>query len=275
MFLITGASGFLGRQIYRSLAGQGKDLRAILRENAHLECSPRTETIRTADLFSESLDWWQRALEGIDTFVHAAWYAEPSLCLSSRKNLDCLAGTLTMAEACVQAGVRRFVGIGTCFEYDLVQGILSIETPLKPTSLYAASKASAYMSLRAYFCAQGIEFAWCRPFYLFGEGEDPRRFVPYLHQQLSRGQKAMLTGGNQIRDYMDVRDAGRLIAEVACGDQTGPVNVCSSVPKTVRQIAESVADLYGRRDLLEFGARPHNFTDPPCVVGVSNIKQGQ
>ena len=37
---------------------------------------------------------------------------------------------------------------------------------------------------------------------------------------------------------------------------------------TVRELAERIADEFGRRDLLRFGARPDNPVDPPCVVGI-------
>ena len=37
---------------------------------------------------------------------------------------------------------------------------------------------------------------------------------------------------------------------------------------TVRALAERIADEYGRRDLLRFGARADNLTDPPVVVGL-------
>src|SRR6266403_1567954 len=73
--------------------------------------------------------------------------------------------------------------------------------------------------------------------------------------------------GEQIRDYLDVREAGRLIAHAAVSDDEGPINVCSGVSTTVRELAERVADKYGRRDLLKFGARPHDPLDPPCVLG--------
>ena len=33
--------------------------------------------------------------------------------------------------------------------------------------------------------------------------------------------------------------------------------------------AERIADEYERRDLLKFGAREDNLTDPKCVVGES------
>jgi dTDP-6-deoxy-L-talose 4-dehydrogenase (NAD+) len=82
------------------------------------------------------------------------------------------------------------------------------------------------------------------------------------------GEPAELTSGSQIRDYLDVNEAGRMIVETALSAVQGPVNICSGMPITVRQLAEQIADEYGRRDLLRFGARPDNLVDPPCVVGV-------
>ena len=164
--------------------------------------------------------------------------------------------------------MRRFVGIGTCFEYDLSAGRLTVDTPLRPTTPYAAAKAAAFMALSQYLPQQGVSFAWCRLFYLYGEGEPAERLVPYLRGRLKAGDPAELTSGMQVRDYLDVREAARMIVEVARGPAQGPINICSGTPMTVRELAEHVADDYGRRDLLRFGARPDNLTDPPVVVGV-------
>ena len=121
-------------------------------------------------------------MTGIDTVVHLAWYAEPGKYLQSELNLECLTGTIEWLRACMQAGVRRLVGVGTCAEYDLAQGMLRIDTPLKPQTLYAACKASAFQVLSQLLPSSDVEFAWCRLFYLYGEGEDPRRLVPYLRR---------------------------------------------------------------------------------------------
>ena len=270
MILLTGASGFVGRQVVRALEAEHKPLRIVVREGENRPSGfyRSHQIVGTPDLFHARRDWWKEALVDIDTVIHLAWYAEPGRYLSSPLNLDCLYGTIEMAQACVDAGVRRFVGIGTCAEYDLSQGILRSDSPLNPQTLYAACKASTYQILNQLLPEAGIEFVWCRLFYLYGEGEASRRLVPYLHRQLSNGDPAELTSGSQIRDYLDVKEAGRIIAEVAFGDQQGPVNVCSGVPITVRALAEKIADTYGRRDLLRFGARPDNLFDPPCVVGV-------
>ena len=89
-----------------------------------------------------------------------------------------------------------------------------------------------------------------------------------MRSKFIAGEPAELTSGSQIRDFLDVREAGRMIVETALSDAQCPVNICSGIPITVRQLAEQIADEYGRRDLLKFGVRPDNFIDPPFVVGV-------
>jgi dTDP-6-deoxy-L-talose 4-dehydrogenase (NAD+) len=203
--------------------------------------------------------------------VHSAWYAEHGKYLESPLNLECLRGTIDLGLGAAEAGVRRIVGVGSCAEYDLSVGDLSVDTPLRPKSLYAAAKAAAFLSLSEWLRVKSIEFGWCRIFFLYGEGENEQRLVPYLHKRLAAGEPAELTSGNQVRDFLDVREAGRMIADVALGAEQGPINICSGVPVTVRELAERIADEFGRRDLLRFGLRPDNLFDPPRVVGVRNI----
>ncbi len=268
--LLTGATGFVGRKIYKNLLKQEVDIRIVARRtsiNKISDLDPTTEILFTDDLFAESFEWWSLALNNIDLVIHAAWYAEPGLYLESEKNNDCLIGTLVMAKAAVKARVKRFVGIGSCFEYDLNYGILSTKTPLNPITLYARAKVAAFQVLSAYFLLNKTSFAWCRLFYLFGEGEDPRRLVPYLHLQLSQGKIAELSAGDQIRDYLNVEEAGRMNVFEAFGEKSGPINICSCVPQKIRDMAEKIAQKYERLDLLKFGVRKDNITDPPVVLG--------
>jgi len=269
--LLTGACGFVGRQILRALTERGVKVRVVVRDGSQGRLSVREaidRVIATPDLFGETADWWAETCKGIDTVIHVAWYAEPGKYLQSAKNIDCLAGTLQMAKGAARAKVRRFVGIGTCVEYDLAGGVLSVDTPLRPVTPYAGAKAAAFMALSQWLPSQNVEFAWCRLFYLHGEGEDERRLVPYLRSKLAAGEPANLTSGNQVRDFLDVREAGKLIAEIALSKKQGAANVCSGIPIKVRQLAEQIADEYGHRDLLVFGARPDDPLEPPCVVGI-------
>jgi len=188
--------------------------------------------------------------------------------VQSPKNLECLIGTLKIAEGCALAGVKRFVGIGSCAEYDMGVAPLSTDTPLRPTTPYAGAKAAAFLGLSTFLSQQGVSFAWARLFYLFGEGEDERRLVPYVRSCLSSGKEVELTSGAQIRDYLDVAEAGDQIAKLALGQATGAINICSGQAQTVREMVERIADEYGRRDLLRFGVRAENHFDPPCIVGI-------
>jgi len=271
LILLTGATGFVGQQVLRALTARNCRVRAVVRagKQSRINPSPAIEGIvASPDIFAEGAGWWADACRGVDLVIHVAWYAEPGLYLQSPKNQECLAGTLRLAEGAAQAKVRRFVGIGTCFEYDFTEGFLAIDTPLRPETPYAAAKVAAFTALTRSLPPQGVEFAWCRLFYLYGEGEDARRLVPYLRARLAAGEPAELTSGKHIRDYLDVAEAGRLIVDAALGTVQGPVNICSGKPVTIRALAERIADEYGRRDLLHFGARPDNLVDPPCIVGV-------
>lgn len=270
LFLVTGATGFVGRHVLRALALRGARVRVVVRGGTQEQLAGDEgieKVVRTPDLFAESAEWWADACKDIDTVIHVAWYAEPGKYLQSPRNLDCLAGTLQLAKGAIQAGVRRFVGVGSCFEYDLTGGVLSIDTPLRPLTPYAGAKAAAFMALSQCLPYQGVEFVWCRLFYLYGEGEDARRLVPYLRARLIAGEPAELSNGNQIRDFLDVRETAEMTVEVALGKLQGAVNICSGLPVTVRQLAEKIADEYGRRDLLRFGVRPDNLVDPHCIVG--------
>jgi dTDP-6-deoxy-L-talose 4-dehydrogenase (NAD+) len=268
--LITGGTGFVGRQVVRSLSKKDVEMTLVVRngkENAVKDIDCVKKIITSQDIFVENRHWWTSACKGIDIVIHAAWYVEPGQYLESEKNADCLIGSIELVRGAASAKVGKFVGIGTCFEYELSASRLSIQTPLKPLTTYAAAKTALFTFCSSYLPCRGIDFAWCRLFYLYGEGEDGRRLVPYVRGKISKGEVAELTCGKQIRDYLDVSQAGVQIAEIALGREVGPVNICSGLATTIRDLAEKIADEYGRSDLLSFGRKDENINEPPCVFG--------
>jgi dTDP-6-deoxy-L-talose 4-dehydrogenase (NAD+) len=205
---------------------------------------------------------------GVDTLIHLAWYAKAGEYLNSEQNMDCLIGSLQMIKGATKAGIRKFIGIGTCFEYNFGKEKLSVNSLLNPTTFYAGAKVSLFYALSQYCLLKKIDFVWCRIFYLYGEGENEKRFVAFLHSKLAEGEIAELSSGNQIRDFLDVKNAAKMIVDVSLSNKIGAINICSGIPITIRQFAEKIADGYGRRDLLKFGVRPDNSTDPEYVVGI-------
>ena len=271
--LLTGGLGFVGRNVLRKLGNRGLQVRLVVRKGTQEKLilpQMNGSMVATHDLFAEDVDWWSEVCSGIDTVIHCAWYADPADYLVSPKNLDCLMGTLRLAQGGARAGVRRFVGIGTSVEYELSAAMLSVDTPLRPSTPYGGAKAAAFTMLSQWLPTQKVGFAWCRLFNLYGEGEDARRLVPYLREKLMAGEVAELTSGKQVRDFLDVTIAGDMICDVACGGEQGAVNICSGVPVSVRELAERIADEYGRRDLLRLGARKDNPLEAQYVVGRRN-----
>ncbi|MEC8210937.1 MAG: NAD-dependent epimerase/dehydratase family protein [Pseudomonadota bacterium] len=266
---ITGATGFVGRQVVRRLLEQGCEVVTLVRSGAAVDMlSNDVVTICCGDLFGADVDALEEALLGSNILVHCAWYSEPGQYISSPKNYDCLHGSINLFRAAVNAGVEKIVGLGTCLEYDLRSGYVAADSPLKPETLYAFAKAACYVGLQRLVATNTTEALWCRVFYLFGEGEDERRLVPYVRKCLAKGQTVDLTDGSQIRDYLDVANAGNMIADYALGDQTGAANICSGIPISIRDFVTQIASEQGREHLLNFGARPFNEADPPIVVGI-------
>ena len=276
LYLLTGATGFIGKQIIKSLSAKDITCRVIVRTGKKntLDQELKIEKIiETDDIFSESVEWWINVTENVDVVIHSAWYAEPGIYLTSNKNFDCLLGSLNMAKGAVISRVKKIVGIGSCFEYDLQYGILTVDTPLKPLTAYAVSKVCLFETLNFYLKQNDIIFNWCRIFYLFGEGEDERRFYAMLHTKLSNGESVELTSGNQIRDYLNVKDAANMITSIALDNKEDIIyNICSGLPVTIRQFAENIADGYGKKLLLKFGHRSENLVDPKVVLGIPNYK---
>jgi len=267
---LTGATGFVGRQILRSLIRKNITVCALVRDPTRLEPSAlgydNLEVVHVEDIFFEEPSRLAKNLAGVDTLIHAAWYVEPSDYLNSTKNIDCLNGTIELARAFLQAGGRRFVGIGTCAEYATSSELITEDTPLEPSNLYAACKSSAFQVLNELSKLQRFSFSWCRLFYLYGDGEKGGRLVPYLHNRLGNGLEVELSSGNQVRDWLEIGAAADMIVETALSDRQGPFNVCSGIGVSVREFATRVAHEYGRVDLLRFGRRPENPFDPPYVV---------
>ena len=276
--LLTGATGFVGRQIHLALAEAGHFVIPVVRagtEGRLVDSGNAARPVFSADLFAEDAAWWSKACSGVDTVVHSAWYVEPGKYLDSPSNLACVSGTLALAQGAAAAGIGHFIGIGTCMEYKLPSDRLTVDSPLEPKTLYAASKLALYHMLDRYFVGTDTAFSWCRLFYLFGDGEHANRLVPYVRACLAEGRVAKLSSGMQLRDFLDVRQAGHLIAQVVETGQAGALNICSGKPTTIRGLVEAIADEYGRRDLLEFGAAAVHLADPAAVVGVCNVSLPQ
>ena len=271
--LVTGASGFIGTQILTSLENceNPPSVTVISRPSSSklffkFKCVKNI--IYSDNIFLENQNWWDSVCQDVDNFIHAAWYVETGKYINSDKNIECFEGTKKIALSLYKNGVNKFVGLGTCLEYDTTERYLSVTTKLAPKSLYAQAKMDTYLYFTNLFKNSPEKFLWCRLFYVYGENENEQRLHTYIERCIQNDKVATIHSGHKIRDYMNVKEVGSKIATY-CFDQThGVVNICSGTPVSIADIARSIAIKHNRLDLLNFQNLNPNKTDDDFIVGI-------
>ena len=269
--LLTGGNGFIGHHLLNALCQHRVNIRSVLRTGADPQRSKlmdNVEYVYSDNIFSEPKTWWRAICSGVDIIIHAAWYVKPASYLNAMENLECLAGSISMLDAAIEMKVKRFVGLGTCFEYQQSTRPLSVDSTLDPQSLYATTKATLYQTLKSTSEIMCFDYIWCRLFYLYGEGEHRSRLVPYIHNKLKNGEKVEIRSPEKIRDYLAVEDAAKEIVTLALGDESGPKNICSGKGISIKELAEEIAQEYGRPELLVIYTDEDNNNDADYIVGL-------
>lgn len=248
--LLTGAGGFIGRQLAAPLRARGFDVREVSRRDADL-LDERDQAALLADLRPAVI-------------LHAAWYVEHARFWTAPENDAWCEASLALARRFAEAGGRRFLGLGSCAEYAAEAGADADpwpETrPIAPATPYGAAKAR----LAAGLARLPIATAWARLFLMFGPGEAPGRLVPSILGALARGEPARCGSGRPVRDFAATPFLGRALAALAASAVTGPVNVASGEGRSIAAVARLLGEAAGRPDLVRLGARP----DPPGEVPV-------
>lgn len=268
--LVTGASGFLGRFVPGLLLAGGHEVHLAGRHVRDVEWPspilPRA-VLHVTDLLSQTQT--RSLIENVRPthLLHLAWYAEPGKFWHSPLNLDWVAATLHLFRAFTDAGGKRFVGAGSCAEYDWSDRILSPDTtPLNPSTPYGNAKARLFQLLAVAARQAGVSFAWGRIFFPFGPYEHPARLLPQVIGGLLRGEPVALSEGHQVRDFIYSEDAAAVFAKLLFSPQEGAFNVASGTGLSIRSVVEQMSRHMGDTSLLQFGARPAGADDTPYMV---------
>lgn len=268
--LVTGASGFVGSHVVRTLVAQGHEVTALVREDSSLW---RLEDLEGGYRLARLPNGWTGALlDPLDGWppeacVHLAWYAVPGEYLQSPENIPSLVLTLRLLEELAAAGCKHAVMAGTCFEYDTDVGYLREDGPTRPATIYAAAKLAASTLGRHRAAQLGIGFAWARLFYVYGPFEDERRLVPAVVRALLEGREFPASAGTQVRDYLHVEDLATALSVLAVGQVAGTYNVCSGEPITIAALLTEVERVVGRPGLVRLGAVAMRPGEPNFVCG--------
>jgi len=269
--LITGASSFIGRQSVVPLLVRGYEVHLTIRGSSRRQFLEPGEFARCRVHEVDLLDSLavERCVQDVrpSHLLHFAWHGDVSTRLSSPANVNWAAATLNLATSFVAAGGRRIVVCGTCAEYDWQFGTLAEdETPLLPASLYGAAKNSAHDLLRFAASRLGFSLAWGRVFSCYGPGEPAGRLVVDVVTGLLAGRTVACSAGHQVRDYMYTEDIGCAFATLVDSSFDGTVNVATGVAVRIRDLVTTTAELIGRPDLIQFGAKASRPGEPDRLV---------
>ena len=262
--LVTGATGCIGHQACRLLADSGWEVHAVSRTP---DPSDRAVRPHQVDLFDGAAV--RRVMDTVrpSHLLHLAWSIPPGRWAADPGNVRWVTASLDLVEAFAAAGGQRLVTAGSCLEYDWRYGYCAEGlTPTTPHTLYGACKHSLRLLSSGLAEARGMTSAWARIFFLYGPNEHPDRLIPSVIQSLLADRPARCSHGRQVRDYLYVRDVADALVRLVDSDVTGPINVGSGQPISLRTLVGRVGELLDRTDLIQFGAKPAAETDAPLVV---------
>lgn len=262
--LITGATGFIGRQCLDELLHRGHEVHAVGR----LPIPAADEVVWHRVNLLEPGSAGQLVRQVRPThLLHLAWVTTPGRYWNASENLNWVQASLELLHGFAEVGGSRAVCVGTCAEYDWRFGYCSENvTPMRPVTLYGASKAGLWQILESFARLRGLSLAWGRIFFPYGPHEACERLLPSVMRGLLRLEKVPCTSGDQIRDFMYVRDVAEALVTLLESEVVGAVNIASGEPIAIRQLVTLVAEKLNGLDLVQFGALPVRDNDPPLLV---------
>ena len=247
--LLTGAAGFVGRQMLANLASTpGMSVRAAVRDSG-ANLPPATEIYPLGDF--EQVRDWSTALHSCDAVVHLAARvhvlhdsaADPAAAFR-RINTD---ATLALARQAAQAGVRRFVFLSSVKvngESTAAGRSFSAQDVPRPADPYALSKLGAELGLREMAARGALEVVIIRPPLVYG----PRVRANFLDllRWVDREWPLPLAAINNRRSLVSVWNLCDLLGEALVNPRAaGAVWMVSdgedlSTPALVRRLARAM-----------------------------------
>lgn len=249
---LTGATGFIGRQLVRQLYKDGWVVHAISRR------MPTTEESKTATWYPYC-GTYDSVLLALSTsqpdvvfhlaslFVkeHGSWEIDSVVDGNLRFGMQLL-------EAMQECNVRQLLNTGTNWQH--------IETfDYNPVNLYAATK-QAFEAIIDYYCyAHNFEAITLKLYDTYGPNDSRGKLVPYLQECLRDGSEVNMTDGMQSIYLVHVEDVARAFTH-ACRHFVSSSHlrfgVCSEAPLTIRQVLEKLALAKNCRPKVKWGSKP-------------------
>lgn len=246
--LVTGIAGFAGPWVAEALAAAGHEVHGLVRGAGPWPRLGDRPRLHCGDLLDPGFPALVREL-GPDAVVHLAGLsfvpvAERDPAAAYRANLG---GTLAVLTAVREhARGARIVTVTSADVYGAVEAAelpLAEDAPLRPLTVYGASKAAADVAAAQWGRAYDLDVVRARPFNHAGPGQDPAFVCSALARQVAlveAGRQApvvRLGNPDPVRDFSDVRDvAAGYVALLERGRRGAAYNLCSGAGVSIAEV---------------------------------------
>ena len=164
--LVTGASGFIGRALFRSLIADGRAATGIARKGPDSLGAWHAQDLAADQALPAGLMKGTDTLYHLAALVHAGGPVDPGRL--QRMNVEL---PEKLARQAAAAGVRRLVFLSSIgAQARSARTVLDERSPCRPSDAYGASKLAAEEALRRVATETGLEVAILRPPLVVGPG---------------------------------------------------------------------------------------------------------
>lgn len=257
--LVTGASGFIGSHLCRSLLAAGAVVHALSRSETPMK-HERLRHWRTDMTDALSLGQAVATIQPKYVF-HLASHVQGSpkvehVLPAFKANLE---STVHLLLALNETQPSRVVLAGSLVEP--APG----DPEHTPSSPYAAAKWASAQYARMFHALYGLPTLVARVFMVYGPNQrDLTKLVPYTILSLLKGESPQISSGQRLVDWVyvdDVVDGLKRLATVP-GIEGMSVDLGSGEVVTTREIVEIIHDLMGVETTPQFGALPDRPLEP-------------
>lgn len=260
IYVITGATSFIGIELAKYLVGKGNDIIAVCRPNSNgLKDLPKEVDVIFLDMADySSLD---EKIKKADVFINLAWMGTSH---GKRDDAsiqkDNIRFSLAAMEAAKKMGCKLFVESGSQAEYGITQNVQNEDMLCNPLTEYG--KAKLIVKEKGFELAEkiGIKYAHLRIFSLFGENDHPWTLVMSSIHKMLKDETVDLTLCNQNWNFLYVKDAVLQICAlcdyaVDSSDYIHEVyNIASEDTRKLKDFVEEIKQLTHSTSKLEYGA---------------------
>ncbi|MDZ4391377.1 NAD-dependent epimerase/dehydratase family protein [Cypionkella sp.] len=241
---ITGANGYVGRNLTRYFIATGRPVIGMVRSAAAAElvrslgARPVIGDMLTGDLAP--------LMAGAESMIHAAARLDHSA------GRDALAanrdGTARVMAAAQQAGISAVVHLSTDSVLQAGQPLRDVDEtapyPARPAGAYSAGKAEAERIALA--AAKAIRVMILRPRMVWGR--DDGTALPTLVRMVKTGRFAWISGGDYLSSATHIANLSHAVDLALERGRTGEINHITDGP--VRTFRETVTGLLATQGLI-------------------------